>query len=236
VIDYFIATSPILVVAIILCSADAAAHRLRPERAMSSFTKLSMRFTTNCVACARTGLDMANVAIYTVQGPLRRAFEKYGGEAPWIFAMTGTFGCIVTPMFLYPIFAPIWTPDPRRIKEQERVRECLQQGVDPHPYLKHRDKVFGVGMPVKVVGDDVVPQSASEEWRVMHRFKNEKDTFLIAEKSEEHAAIDKLERADKPATQTGINKWLAVNMGTEAGKEIVARDNIRPAVEQRKLA
>ena len=170
------------------------------EMDRNSFLRRKLQGTTLVVTAARYVIDSCNMAIYAIQRPFCSAINRVAREASWMLACGGTATGILIPALLYPYFSAWVTPDNRRLYEQERIRKSLQQGLDPHPYLKHRESTYGINMPYKAIDETQVPATASEEFRVMSHYRTKVAKEALDRRNAELAAIAALEGA----ASTGI--------------------------------
>ncbi|KEG14260.1 hypothetical protein DQ04_00551120 [Trypanosoma grayi] len=133
-----------------------------------------MRCTTYTVDVMRRFCDGCNTVIAIAADPLRRLGHRIAQESPWVVVMFVSSGIAVFPLILYPVLKPYLMNDTRWIKEEERVRLCLQKGIDPYPYMRHKDYVFGNVVPA-TQSEEEAPLSASWEHRAMLDFQRAKE-------------------------------------------------------------
>lgn len=145
---------------------------------MSSFTKAQLKFTRSTVNVMRSSVDKVNQAIFYVTGPFAQWFNKISRDAPWMIAVgaTGVFMCC--PLLVYPWVKPYLLSDERVSREAERVRLCLQKGIDPFPTIQHKDFVYGNLVPALQTKTEHAPKESSWEHRALLRYREEKEKLL----------------------------------------------------------
>lgn len=147
-----------------------------------------MRWTKHGVDNGRMGLDALNRILRSSNKQFTRIKEACAADAPWANVTIISVCCTFIPILGYPYAAQYITPDPRRIAEEERVRLCLQKGIDPYPYLQHREHQWGNGYPLLVTDEVQVPGSVGEHSRIMERYRvRQREDFRDFEKSEAEA-------------------------------------------------
>ncbi|KAH9577307.1 hypothetical protein LSM04_002248 [Trypanosoma melophagium] len=139
-----------------------------------AFTRFKLRCTTYTVNVLRRFCDNFNIAVASVADPLRRVGHRIGEESPWVVVLFASMGVSLLPLLLYPTLRPLLVADPRRDREEERVRLCLQKGIDPYPYMRHKDYVFGNTAPA-TQSEEEVPLSAAWEHQAMLEFQRAKE-------------------------------------------------------------
>lgn len=135
---------------------------------------MKMRLTTRSVDIMRAFCDGCNRAMARMSDPVRRLGRRIGEESPWVVVLFVSSGITVFPLVFYPLLKPYLMDDPRYMKEEERVRLCLQKGIDPYPYMRHKDYVFGNVAPATQTEEEV-PLSASWEHQAVLNFQRAKE-------------------------------------------------------------
>ncbi|CCW60770.1 unnamed protein product [Phytomonas sp. EM1] len=108
-----------------------------------AYHRLKMKLTRGAVGYARNFCDGCNHVISFFVSPFSRIGKRISAEAPWVvFILASTF-VMVIPLLAYPYLKPIIGRNPRHDEEEERVRLCLQKGIDPYPYMRHKELVYG---------------------------------------------------------------------------------------------
>lgn len=141
---------------------------------------MQMKATRLGADAMRKVVDKVNGGILFTAGPVVEFVKKVSFDAPWLFliATTGTF--MLCPLIAYPWVKRWLLKDPREAREAERVRMCLEKGIDPFPTIQHKDFVFGNMMPAFQRDADEAPRAASWEHSAMIRYREAK-AKLIAE-------------------------------------------------------
>nr|CCC89973.1 unnamed protein product [Trypanosoma congolense IL3000] len=139
-----------------------------------AWTRFKMRLTTRTVDVMRTFCDRCNNVIAGFVGPVSRLGKRIGQESPWVVVLFVSSGITVFPLIFYPVLKPYLMDDQRYKKEEERVRLCLQKGIDPYPYMRHKDYVFGNVVPA-TQSEEEAPLTASWEHQAMLHFQKAKE-------------------------------------------------------------
>lgn len=135
-----------------------------------AFQRLKMRFTRSAVDHVRVVVDSANHAIGTLTGPFHEFVSRMSNDAPWIFFVLASGFFMACPLIAYPWIKRWLLADPRDERERERVRLCLQKGIDPFPTIQHKDYVYGNLAPSMQSSSDTSPVEASWEAQAMFRY------------------------------------------------------------------
>uniref|UniRef100_A0A7S1PYZ5 Uncharacterized protein n=1 Tax=Neobodo designis TaxID=312471 RepID=A0A7S1PYZ5_NEODS len=122
-----------------------------------------MASTHGFVAGARVCIDFANSVFLYVTGPVRRKWTQLVGDAPWVGVIAGSMVVQFGPQTLVPAIGPYVTPDTRRVLEAERVRQEIQAGNDPYPYLIDREKTYGAKTHNQETRMELYPREAVPE-------------------------------------------------------------------------
>ncbi|RNF27241.1 uncharacterized protein Tco025E_00549 [Trypanosoma conorhini] len=173
-----------------------------------AFTRFKLRCTTYTVDVVRRFCDGCNAVLSAVGAPLASLGHRIGQESPWVVILFASSGISVFPLLLYPVLKPYLMNDIRWQKEEERVRLCLQKGIDPYPYLRHKDYVFG----------NVVPATQSEE-------------EVPLEVSWEHQAMEEFQRAKEK-----LRKEVGGDVNDSVAKLMALRENLRREFERSRHA
>lgn len=149
---------------------------------MSAFTKMQMKATRVTNDYMRKVVDKINGGIQFAAGPVQENFRKATFDAPWVILLIGTTIFMSCPLIAYPWFKEWFLNDVRAQRESERVKLCLEKGIDPYPTLQHKDYVHGNVMPALQYDQDHSPKVASWEHAAMVRY-NEAKAKLVKETS-----------------------------------------------------
>jgi hypothetical protein len=133
----------------------------------------------------RVVIDFGSAMLAKVQGPLRSFIDRQAFDAPWVWILAFSVGMSTITSLAYPYFAEWADPDPRVQRERERIREALQRGEDPLPFLKHRDINKNAKVPLQIVYEEDYPPEASEEYRIMQRYKKHRLELYQKHRAEE---------------------------------------------------
>ncbi|RNF08582.1 hypothetical protein TraAM80_02691 [Trypanosoma rangeli] len=118
--------------------------------------------------------DRCNTVLSAVGAPFALIGQRIGQESPWVVIIFASSRISVLPLLLYPVLKPYLMNDIRWQKEGEHVRLCLQKGVDPYPYLHHKDYVFGNVVPA-TQSEEEVPVEVAWEHRAVEEFQKAKE-------------------------------------------------------------
>lgn len=135
-----------------------------------AFQRVKMRFTRAAVDHVRVVVDSANSAIGTITGPFNEFVGKMTNDAPWLAFVLASGAFMACPLLAYPWIKRWLLADPREARERERVRLCLQKGIDPFPTIQHKDYTFGNLAPSMQSNSDSSPVEASWEYQAMQRY------------------------------------------------------------------
>ncbi|CUI15565.1 transmembrane protein, putative [Bodo saltans] len=145
---------------------------------MSSFTKMQLRATRKTVDFMRGSIDKVNSAVSFATGPLFNYVRRITHDAPWIIIMGTAFVFSSCPLVVYPWIKTWLLDDERARREVERVRLCLQKGMDPFPTIQHKDFVYGNVAPAFQTDVSHAPLESSWEHSAMVRYRKEKEALL----------------------------------------------------------
>ena len=146
--------------------------------AKQAWTKYKLKYTYGSIDKVRSGLDQFNRAVNAAQRPIRKVVDTLEDQAAWVFGCLWTLFGMLLPLYSYPYFVNYIANDPRAEAEEERVRLCVQKGIDPYPYLQHRDHYYHNLGPVNVTDSEQVPQGIEEYQHTMERFRRHKQRNL----------------------------------------------------------
>jgi hypothetical protein len=145
---------------------------------MSAFTKMQLRVTRKTVDFMRGSIDTVNSTIGFVTGPLFNYVNRITHDAPWIIILFTAMSFSSCPLIVYP-YVKVWLLDDERARrEVERVRLCLQKGIDPFPTIQHKDFVYGNVVPAFQTDTSHAPLESSWEHSAIVRYRQEKDALL----------------------------------------------------------
>lgn len=145
---------------------------------MSSLTKAQLRITRKTVDFMRKSVDKVNSGISFVTGPLFVYVRRVTNDAPWLIVLGSTMMFSCCPLIIYPWVKKWLLSDPRQAREIERVRLCLQKGIDPFPTIQHKDFVYGNVVPAFQTDVSHAPKESSWEHQAMIRYREEKAKLL----------------------------------------------------------
>ncbi|EPY41848.1 hypothetical protein AGDE_02075 [Angomonas deanei] len=140
-----------------------------------AYQKAKMQLTSKTVRVARRAVDGTNLLIQGVIAPFSRISATIKREAPWVSGLLVIGALSTIPLVIYPYLKPYFK-DTRQLQEEERVRLCLQKGIDPYPYMRHKDHVQGANVPILMVGEG--PRGAVPEYTAIDRFIQRKEALL----------------------------------------------------------
>eukprot|EP00760_Papus_ankaliazontas_P011861 PhM_4_TR15083/c0_g1_i1/m.16858 len=153
-----------------------------------------MRVTRVTVEYLGRGIEFANYYLNKIQGPIRDFVERHSQDSPWVFSIGVGFLCTVFATFAYPALYPLFDPDFRRMAEEERIRDCIQRGEDPLPYLRHRDTNRGLIAPVQYTWEEEWPKETSDEYAAMLRYKKQRLEMFQKQQAEADKAEELLKK------------------------------------------
>lgn len=161
-----------------------------------AYHRTKMRLTTLSVNHARSFCDGCNVVLHTVAYPFRRIGQRISAEAPWVTALFACTFVTIIPLVLYPYIKPWVFEDKRAKMEAERVRLCLQKGMDPYPYMRHKDYVYGNNVALTVL-DGETPATVGWEHESIVEFQRRKEELRKEVGGNIEDTVDKLLRLKK---------------------------------------
>ncbi|KPA82488.1 putative mitochondrial hypothetical protein [Leptomonas pyrrhocoris] len=138
------------------------------------YQRMKMRATTVVVDHMRSFCDGCNVVLNTVARPFRMVASRIQSEAPWVVAVGASTFITLVPLVSYPLIKKYVMPDERGAAEAERVRLCLQKGIDPYPYMRYKDYVYGNNAPVMATAEQM-PKRAGWEYDALNEFLRRKE-------------------------------------------------------------
>lgn len=141
------------------------------------FHRFQMKATRATVDHMRYFIDGCTRVYHTVATPFRKAGHQLSLEGPWVITLLVCTWISIVPLFFYPFVKNFIWKDKRTLMEEERVRLCLQKGIDPYPYLHHKDFVYGNNFP-GLAREEEYPLSNAWEHRAMIDFHREKERLL----------------------------------------------------------
>lgn len=155
------------------------------------FTRFQLRATTSAVKHMRYFVDGCSHVIRTVSSPFVKAGRRLSLEGPWLIALLVCTWISVVPLAFYPYVKTFVLKDRRTLLEEERVRLCLQKGIDPYPYLKKKDFVYGNNF-AGLAREEEYPLVDAWEHRAMLDFQREKELLLQETQGSDNDTIEKL--------------------------------------------
>lgn len=139
-----------------------------------AYQKMKMRATHTVVEYMRNFCDGVNVVLGSVMLPLQRVGRRLSAESPWVVLLGACTLSMVVPLLAYPYVKPIIAKDTRALHEEERVRMCLQKGIDPYPYLRHKDFVYG-NNTATFSRESEHPKDSAWEWALMEDYEKRRE-------------------------------------------------------------
>ncbi|EPY29961.1 hypothetical protein STCU_04305 [Strigomonas culicis] len=106
--------------------------------------------------------------------PFRMMNNRLHAEAPWLVSLGMLMVASAIPLLAYPYVKEYMSQGKRQRLEEERVRLCLQKGVDPFPLMRHKDLVFG-HQTIGQKTESQYPTAASWEYQSVLNFHREKE-------------------------------------------------------------
>lgn len=174
------------------------------EATKKVWTKYKMNFQYESLEQMRKGLDIMNEYMQAMRSPITRSLASMEGEAPWmtlvVFHFLGMAIPVMCGFYLNPLLIPV---DPRRDAEEERVRLCLQKGLDPYPYLSHRDNYYDCYYIGRITNDKQVPPDIEGDTLMMERKRQRR------KEHRDRAAMEEAEAKEAEQALAGPGSDLA---------------------------
>ncbi|KAG5494110.1 hypothetical protein JKF63_01945 [Porcisia hertigi] len=139
-----------------------------------AYQRMKMRATTAAVDHMRSFCDGCNLVLRAVTHPFRRLSERVRAEAPWVTTVVASTLVTALPLIFYPYVKKYVLNDERAAAEAERVRLCLQKGIDPYPYMRHKDFVYGNSAPV-LANQEQIPKRIGWEFNALENYYKRKE-------------------------------------------------------------
>lgn len=139
------------------------------------YQRMKMRATTAVVDHVRSFCDGCNVVLTAVGRPFRRVASRINSEAPWVVALGACTFITIIPLTTYPLIKKYVMPDPRAAAEAERVRLCLQKGIDPYPYMRYKDHVYGNAASITATEDQHPDRGTWEDQAVSELLRRKEE-------------------------------------------------------------
>lgn len=155
------------------------------------YQRFKMRATTAVVDHMRSFCDGCNVVFLSITRPFSRIGQRIGAEAPWVVGIAACTFVTIIPLVFYPFIKKYVMPDPRAEAEAERVRLCLQKGIDPYPYMRHKDFVYGNNAPV-LTFEGQRPERVAWEYDALAEFHKRKEELRKEVGGNENDTVEKL--------------------------------------------
>lgn len=176
---------------------------------VSFLKKMRMSATFGFVGVSRIMIDSLNNVFNYFAGPLRRRWMTTIGDAPFMVVLLVSACVQYLPPFAVPSLQPWINPDTRRMLEEERIRNELQHGRDPHPYLNHREMTYGaVSSNAESIGSNV-PRESVPECGSIDRFRERRQQQYDKEK---HSIDAKIAELEKIADTDYTAKWIRMGI------------------------
>lgn len=142
-----------------------------------TFQRFQLRATTVAVNNMRFFVDGCSRVLRTVSSPFRKFGRQLSLEGPWVIALFTCTWVSAIPLLIYPYVKNFVFKDKRTLMEEERVRLCLQKGIDPYPYIKNKDYVYGNNFP-GLARENEYPLNDAWEHRAIMDFQREKEALV----------------------------------------------------------
>ncbi|GET92449.1 hypothetical protein, conserved [Leishmania tarentolae] len=139
-----------------------------------TYQRLKMRATTVAVDHMRSFCDGCNLVLSAVTHPFKRIVGRMKAEAPWVNTLVACTLVTALPLIFYPYVKKYVLKDERAAAEAERVRLCLQKGIDPYPYMHHKEFVYGNAAPI-LANENQIPKRIGWEFRALENYYRRKE-------------------------------------------------------------
>lgn len=139
-----------------------------------AYTRFKMNLTTRFVDHARSFCDGCNIVINAVATPFQRLKNRVMLETPWVIVVFAAVFAGGIPLVGYPYLKPLLMTDRRRETEEERVRLCLQKGIDPYPYMRAKEFVYGNSV-TSLSWEGQTPDDCAPEYQVVDAFEQRRE-------------------------------------------------------------
>ncbi|KAG5493354.1 hypothetical protein GH5_02098 [Leishmania sp. Ghana 2012 LV757] len=177
-----------------------------------TYQRMKMRATTVAVDHMRSFCDGCNLILHAVTHPFKRLVGRVKDEAPWVNTLMACTLVTALPLIFYPYVKKYVLNDERAAAEAERVRLCLQKGIDPYPYMRHKDFVYGNSAPI-FADKEQIPKRIGWEFSALENYYKRKEELrqevggsindtvqkLMALKKEQRSMYDSMR--GKPGTE-----------------------------------
>eukprot|EP00796_Vickermania_ingenoplastis_P004394 gene4394-3195_t len=171
-----------------------------------AFHRLQMRATTVTVRHMRRLADSCNKIMKTAASPFLRVGRQISMEGPWVIALLVCTWLSAVPLLIYPYVKNFVLKDKRTLMEEERVKLCLQKGIDPYPYLTKKEFVYGNNLP-GMAREEEFPAMNAWEHRAMVDFQREKQRLLEESNGSMEDTVERLlELREKLREETSKNR------------------------------
>lgn len=142
-----------------------------------AYHRFKMKATAASVSTMRSFCDGCVTVLNVFAKPIIGLMGRVEAESPWVVVVIATTLISAVPILSYPLLKPYFAKDERALLEEERVRLCLQKGIDPYPYLTTKDLEFGRVTPSQHQEDEV-PKVLGNEQEAMAAFDARKEELL----------------------------------------------------------
>lgn len=182
------------------------------------FHRFQLRATTAAVNHMRYFVDGCTSVMRTVSSPFRKVGRQIALEGPWVITLLVCTWISIVPLVFYPYVKTFVLKDKRTLLEEERVRLCLQKGIDPYPYLQNKDYVYGNNFP-GLAREEEYPPTDAWEHRAMLDFQRKKEELMREAKGSPEDTVEKLlQLRDALRKETQANR-----VSTNEPKDLVFR-------------
>ncbi|KAG5468429.1 hypothetical protein LSCM1_02409 [Leishmania martiniquensis] len=139
-----------------------------------TYQRMKMRATAVAVDHMRSFCDGCNLVLGAFTHPFKRVLGRVKAEAPWVNTLVASTLVTILPLMFYPCIKEYVLHDERSAAEAERVRLCLQKGLDPYPYMRHKDFVYGNAAPI-LASKEQIPTRVGWEFSALDAYCKRKE-------------------------------------------------------------
>lgn len=184
----------------------------------SAFKRTRLGVTWYAVKHTKLLIDGFNRVMLWVMGPMMRAWRRSVGDAPWLIFAVGSSALMFVPSGFHPVLVGFIAKNERKELEEERVRQCLQQGIDPSPYRTGRDHMYGAITVTQVSSPTQVDPSDVEEVGAVVRKRRIQRAVDYEHLEELDAQIEALRQKQAAAAEEegdAVMQWIGDGIAAE---------------------
>ena len=161
-----------------------------------AFTRMKMKATSGSINWIRKGVDFFNMGISKAYEPIGRGMANWGNDFPiFVLFLSGVMVSLL-PLVVYPYYKKYIESVPRRQLERERVRLCLEKGIDPYPMIRYKEHVHGNASQLSSLSESDAPEDASYEHRAVENMRKKAELYAKVMGVNEGARLDSLSYED----------------------------------------